>query len=251
MDSSPASAVRLVVDPPAAGEWNMAVDEALLESAAAGQATLRLYAWNPATLSLGYFQRLADRATHPASAGCPVVRRESGGGAIVHDRELTYSLALPVEHPWAREAAGLYRLLHQSLAEVLTRQGIPARLRSEAEVVRPTQEPFLCFLRQTAGDLLVGPHKVGGSAQRRRAGAILQHGSLLLGRSPSAPELPGLAELGWAGSGPAELVEPWLVSLEKLGGFGFHQAPLTQIEGVAVNRWHAARFTDPSWTASR
>ncbi|MEM6330787.1 MAG: lipoate--protein ligase family protein, partial [Planctomycetota bacterium] len=87
---------RLIVDPPQPGARNMAVDEALLDAAAAGAgATLRLYRWSSPTLSLGYFQPLAARAAHPASAGCPCVRRHSGGGAIVHDHELTYSLAVP------------------------------------------------------------------------------------------------------------------------------------------------------------
>src|SRR5882724_9809402 len=88
--------LRLIIDPPAHGAWNMAVDEALLESAAVdGIATLRLYQWSEPTLSLGYFQPAADRQTHPASRECPLVRRASGGGAILHDRELTYSLAIP------------------------------------------------------------------------------------------------------------------------------------------------------------
>src|SRR6185295_18138238 len=88
--------MRLLIDPPGGGAWNMAVDEALLETAATtGQATLRFYQWQEPTLSLGYFQSVADRQQHAASLDCPVVRRASGGGAILPDRELTYSVALP------------------------------------------------------------------------------------------------------------------------------------------------------------
>ncbi len=83
---------RLIVDPPQAGAWNMAVDEALLESAVAGGLPVfRLYQWSEPTLSLGYFQAVADRQQHPASHGCPLVRRRSGGGAILHAHELTYA----------------------------------------------------------------------------------------------------------------------------------------------------------------
>src|SRR5687767_13677741 len=88
--------LRLLIDPPASGAWNMAVDEALLASAAAGVATLRFYTWSQPTLSLGYFQHAHQRDAHAASRSCPLVRRASGGGAILHDRELTYSLAVPL-----------------------------------------------------------------------------------------------------------------------------------------------------------
>src|SRR4051812_36941289 len=89
-------ACRVLFDPPAEGAWNMAVDEALGEAAAETKiATLRFYGWSRPTLSLGYFQKHDERVAHVGSAGCELVRRASGGGAIVHDRELTYSLALP------------------------------------------------------------------------------------------------------------------------------------------------------------
>src|SRR5688500_2618026 len=105
--------VRLINDPPAPGAWNMAVDEALLESAAErGIATLRLYRWSEPTLSLGYFQAAGDRIQHPASLGCPMVRRASGGGAIIHDSELTYSLAIPQPDVRAHAATDLYEAVH-------------------------------------------------------------------------------------------------------------------------------------------
>src|SRR5262245_10595361 len=95
---------RLVVDPPASGVWNMAVDEALIDDVAdGGLATLRFYQWNEPTLSLGYFQPYAARMGHAASASAAVVRRLSGGGALLHDRELTYALALPAAHPASTE----------------------------------------------------------------------------------------------------------------------------------------------------
>jgi lipoate-protein ligase A len=103
------SSARLIIDPPASGAWNMAVDEALLRSAAQrGTATLRFYQWSEPTLSLGYFQAADDRQQHFASLACPLVRRASGGGAIVHDRELTYSLAMPLSNTRTAQATRLY-----------------------------------------------------------------------------------------------------------------------------------------------
>ena len=94
---------RLLIDPPGAGAWNMAVDEVLLEwSAEQGGCCWRLYRWQEPTLSLGYFQPYDERRRHPASRDCPAVRRLSGGGAILHDAELTYSLVVPSGHPLAQ-----------------------------------------------------------------------------------------------------------------------------------------------------
>lgn len=189
------NALHLLVDPPQSGVRNMAVDEMLLERASdGGPAVLRMYQWSPATLSLGYFQRVEERATHEASRNCPLVRRSSGGGAIVHDRELTYSLALPTSHPLAAEPETLYRETHGLLVELLADFGLAASL-CERTLVSLGGEPFLCFQRRSVGDVLIAGHKVCGSAQRRAKGAILQHGSLLVERSPAAPELPGLREL--------------------------------------------------------
>ena len=93
--------------------WNMAVDEMLLEwSAEHGGCCLRLYHWQEATLSLGYFQEYQDRGGHGPSRNCPVVRRLTGGGAIVHDAELTYSLVVHAGHPLAAARDALYHAAH-------------------------------------------------------------------------------------------------------------------------------------------
>ena len=105
---SAAMTFRWMWDEPASGAWNMALDEALLESAGDDpMATLRFYRWSEPTLSLGYFQRSAERAAHIASRDCPLVRRASGGGAILHDAELTYSLTIPTTDRWSAAAARL------------------------------------------------------------------------------------------------------------------------------------------------
>lgn len=210
------NAIHFRNDPPAAGAWNMAVDEMLLQRAAEqGIATLRFYQWSPATLSLGYFQHAEDRESHAASRSCPLVRRSSGGGAILHDRELTYSLSLPMSHPLAADPETLYRETHGSLVRTLADFGITATL-NEQTLVGLGGEPFLCFQRRSVGDVVVGAHKVCGSAQRRNKGAILQHGSVLLAASPYAPELPGLTDLAAQPIDVAQLLDVWLVGWRRL-----------------------------------
>ena len=184
---------RLIFDAPAEGAWNMALDEALLESAGrAGQGgCLRFYAWEVPTISLGYFQHCADRRTHEPSRSCPLVRRATGGGAIVHDRELTYSYTTAVGSHVGSELSALYEAFHTALVEELARRGVAARL-CRAPPRRPReQEPFLCFQRRAERDVLVGDAKIAGSAQRRHRGTLLQHGSVLLRRSVSGPRTGG------------------------------------------------------------
>lgn len=188
---------RLIWDDPGDGVWNMAVDQALLESAEhRQQITLRLYRWAEPTLSIGYFQSHLARQEHAPSAGCPLVRRRTGGGAIVHHHELTYSLAIPAANRWSLESNALYDQVHRALIEVLAAAGLEACLFSESGQVPPDPpESFLCFQRRSAGDVVSGQHKLIGSAQRRLRQSLLQHGSILLARSPAAPELPGVMDL--------------------------------------------------------
>jgi lipoate-protein ligase A len=191
----------------------MALDEALLlRAAAGGPATLRFYEWSAPTLSLGYFQRSNNRNSHPPSLHCALVRRGTGGGAILHDRELTYSITLPARHSLARRAMDLYLAIHNAIVATLATYGICAEIRNlksepkSSEIVsfgcggaaqngKAGGEPFLCFQRHSIGDVLIDGWKIAGSAQRRHRGAVLQHGSILFGRSTAAPELPGIADL--------------------------------------------------------
>jgi lipoyl(octanoyl) transferase len=175
------------------GADNMAIDESLLVSAIEqGAETLRVYRWREPTVSLGYFQKDDDPVLKSRFAGLPSVRRLSGGGALLHDREITYSIALPDGHPLADAPTLLYDHVHAALVAMLNELGAPASVRGE-KFSEP--EPFLCFGRGDPRDIVLSGFKIVGSAQRRRKGAILQHGALLLERSPHAPEVPGLFDL--------------------------------------------------------
>ncbi len=192
--------VHLILDElPHSGAWNMAVDAALLdESLCTGMTFVRLYRWDEATLSLGYFQKPEERLSDPRLADLPCVRRLSGGGAILHHHEQTYSCTLPLNHPLADQPYQLYHLMHSIVIDWLHERGVDATPRGQDSASQYSDgriEPFLCFQRKAAPDLVVQGHKVLGSAQRRRRGAVLQHGSLLLSASESAPELLGVSEL--------------------------------------------------------
>ena len=165
------SSFLLLLDPPAAGAWNMAVDEALLEDAALQRRCwLRFYRWQEPTLSLGYFQSYADRRQHSASSGCPAVRRSSGGGAILHDLEVTYSLAVPEGHPLAVSRLRTYRVVHEALVETLARWGIGAGIFAETDRPPAGKSPFLCFQRRSQGDVLVGGRRSPAVPKRGAAG---------------------------------------------------------------------------------
>ena len=187
------------------GVSNMAVDLALLDHArAAGEATLRVYAWSRPTLSFGRHERARGRfdAARLAAAGIDVVRRPTGGRALLHHREVTYSVTAPVAGLSLRES---YRAINALLIGALHRLGVhamPAERRTAP--VRPLGAP--CFAEPNEGELVVGgagQRKLVGSAQWRDGDVLLQHGSILLADDQSR-----IAEfLATADRAPAESIE--------------------------------------------
>ena len=177
------------------GPTLMAGDEALLDAVArGGPATVRTYEWSTPTLSLGYFQREDEARADPRFAVCPIVRRPTGGGAIWHDVEITYAVVLPAADPLADRAADLYERVNRVLRAILNADGFGVDRRGgRRDPAAP--RPFLCFLDQDPEDVVCRGRKVVGAAQRRRRGAVLQHGSILLRASPVLPDLPGLLDL--------------------------------------------------------
>jgi lipoate-protein ligase A len=211
--------LRVIHDAPAAGSWNMAVDEMMFSTVEQRSIPiLRLYGWQEPTLSLGYFQSHTERAQHAASRECAWVRRSTGGGAIVHDHELTYSIALPLQARWSSFAESIYDWFHDALVECLASFGLQAQ-RCEQTLHPLTPEPFLCFQRRARGDVLLGEHKIGGSAQRRKQGALLQHGSILWSQSAYAPELLGIGDLQKSSLTFEKFTQSFLQSVHHKKGF--------------------------------
>ncbi len=255
-----------MIDPPADGGRNMAVDEALLKSAdETGQTTLRFYQWAAPTLSLGYFQKSVDRRLHLPSSQSVWVRRSSGGGAILHDHELTYSLALPGTNRWSSKHNDLYGSVHSAIVKFLNEHGVLAhqfevndefsvnsgRVETTDDIPFEHQKRFLCFQRRTAGDIILNGCKIGGSAQRRLSNATLQHGSLLLRRSNFAPELPGIADLADFELSFEEFTQGLLAALARQLNLSLKRANLTKKQEKIVSEIQAQKYDNPQWTGKK
>lgn len=173
---------RLILDPHLSGADNMAFDEAILNAVGAGNQppTLRLYGWNPPCLSLGYGQRLRDvDLERLAVFGWDIVRRPTGGRAILHADELTYSLALPITHPLAQgNIVESYRRISDGLLAALQQLGADAHADPAEKSAQPPNP--ICFETTSHYEIAVDGRKLVGSAQLRRDKALLQHGSLPL-----------------------------------------------------------------------
>ena len=174
---------RLLVDAPAAGARNMAVDQAVAEAVQRGAAppTLRFYTWWPRALSLGYHQplRLVDRPL-ARRLGIDVVRRITGGGALLHSDELTYAVAVPRRHRLARGGVRTsYAALTQGLIAGLEALGLTPRS-GAAPMASVEARSGLCFSEPSTHEIWIDGRKMVASAQGRVHGGVLQHGSLVL-----------------------------------------------------------------------
>lgn len=162
----------------------MAIDEAILTAISKNQAppTLRFYGWKPATLSIGYFQRARKEVyiDQLEKFGWGFVRRMTGGRAVLHDRELTYSILAPEIHPSVQGTVSeSYRRLSQGLLRGYQNLGL------KAELAPPVKAPkehssAACFDSPSDYELVIQGRKAAGSAQVRQKGVVLQHGSILL-----------------------------------------------------------------------
>lgn len=235
----------------ASGAANMATDAALLAQARrTGSGTLRVYGWLGPTLSLGRNERARDRfdPVRLAKHGVDVVRRPTGGRALLHDREVTYSVTAPVSTLSLGES---YAVINALLLDALARLGVRATVAVAAR--RPLRpEGAACFAEPGAGELTVGGAKLVGSAQLREDGALLQHGSILLADDQS---LIDQLRSGEATASPATVRAATLGAL--LGddvGYGEVRAALagafTFATGTAVPLGDAPSASDPSSAAA-
>ena len=251
------SSWRTLLSPPLTGAENMACDVALMERArATGEAVVRVYSWTAPTLSFGRNQKTAGYdPARLAQAGIDVVRRPTGGRAILHHREITYSVTAPAE-PGERIAAA-YEWINELLLAALLALGVDAAIaRRAGRAPPPDANP--CFATAAPGEITADGRKLVGSAQYREAGAMLQHGSVLVEDDQSAvsalsgadrPPQPATlhAALGRAPQ-PRELYE-------SLGAVmaedGLICEPLTLEAVEDAMRLHLPTFENPEWTWRR
>lgn len=255
---------RLLDTPPAPGAWNMAVDDALAASVrGGGPPVLRVYRWSPPCLSLGRNQPSGgyDR-DEIRRRGLDVVRRPTGGRAVLHHRELTYSVA-------ARQGAlggprEAYAALNRALVAGLRRLGVPAQLQPAGAARAPLPSLAPCFEQPVEGEVTAAGRKLVGSAQRTEDGVMLQHGSLpihddqsavtqLLRADVPAPAAEPPATLaGLLGAAPAwdALVDALAAGWEEALGVRLVRGGLTdeEMQGAEGLR---ARYEDPAWTWHR
>lgn len=256
---------------PLDGALNMAIDQALLDSVAAGGApVLRLYRWSPATLSFGRNQPargLYDEAA-AAQRGIGFVRRPTGGQAVLHDDELTYAVIAPVAVVGKPRSA--YRRINEALVAGLTALGL------DAAVAGPAKGPGgldragtswldACFRHPAEGEIVVAGRKLVGSAQRTESHTILQHGSILVGGTQSGAEelllqpTPGpRRNEGWTtveaelGSRPEmeALTAGLVMGFEVTFGITLARTPLTSRERAGAGELRD-RFRSREWTWRR
>ena len=169
--------------------FNMALDEALLEWHSEGRIppTIRFYGWNPATLSIGYFQKVEKEINLEAveKYGLGFVRRPTGGRGVLHDQELTYSVIVSEEHPeMPKTVTEAYRVISEGILEGFKNLSLDAYFAiprtDEEKAGLKSPRSAVCFDAPSWYELVVEGRKVAGSAQTRQKGVILQHGSILL-----------------------------------------------------------------------
>ena len=266
----PTSPWRILHHEPADGPWNMAVDEAIVR--AVGQArvppTLRFYAWRAPTVSLGFLQRSPGGVDLPACKrmGIALVRRPTGGRAVLHAQELTYSVCVPLQGSWralsVRDAFGLVSL---GLVAGLGRLGISAAAGESGSETVERERAAVCFLVRRMPAILVGGRKLIGSAQRRFQTALLQHGSILLEFDPALhqavfPSWPrrnptaGITHLrALLGTLPPipRLVGEMAAGWEEAFNVSCLPGTLTATEESDASRLCEERYGTPAWTFQR
>ena len=261
---------RLLVDEALPGAWNMAVDEAVVEAVDRGGSppVLRVYRWSPPCLSLGFSQPYeAADAAFCATHGVDVVRRPTGGRAVLHHLELTYAVAAPLGRPpFGFDLQAAYQSICRALVAGLRRLGVPAAIsgRPEGGLIKPTRA-VPCFIGPAAGEVVAEGRKLVGSAMRRVGDSILQHGSLLegwdgrlqagsLGLEDDAalrPAVVTLADLLGGPPAPALLTDALVRGFEETFGVRLRSSALSGEERRRAERLAAGRYGHRRWTVDR
>ncbi len=248
---------RIILDGKSDGPWNMAVDQAIFTSVEKGQSppTLRFYGWAPPTVSLGYSQGPDDiDVDRGREMGIGVVRRFTGGKAILHDREVTYSLACPIPSlEFPNTLAGSCRAINTCIVRGLRGldPGLDVRIASPGDLSQAGWNTA-CFEGPSTHEIVAGGKKLVGSAQRRRDSAFLQHGSLPLeirwndlwvlcrtAALPSAPNAIGLRECLGRNIDEQEVISALLKGFRETLRVVFEPGGLTGWEKALAGRFTA------------
>jgi lipoate-protein ligase A len=228
----------------------MAVDEALLR---AGEApTLRLYRWHPHGVSLGYFQGAAEFPWDRfAREGVPVVRRPTGGGAIFHGDEVTFSITADANDPlFEGSVRASYDRVHDALARALERwcgRRVAVGPRGDAKILSDLAASPWCFHESTPFDVVAASRKLVGSAQRRTGGRVLHHGSIVLRANRFTPETASVEGLG-GDPDPNHVEEALARGLEDALSLGFERRGLSPAEESLARELARARYGNDAWT---
>jgi len=252
----------------------MALDEALLYSVASGHSlpVLRFYRWQPATVTIGYAQSVVSDVNLDVcrQAGLDVVRRSTGGRAVLHDQEVTYAVIAPLNtNLFGNSVLDCYRVISEVLQKTLLQLGLPAQLvpGKPRGGIQNTMKA-VCFSAPSQYELVVDGRKVAGSAQKRHGQAFLQHGSIpvemdleLLSQALKTDANNSSADLsdsvGWLNQWSEQ---PVVISeVEKLltDAFSTHlqinwlTSEPTAIEIEAAERMSAEKFGHPDWNMKR
>ncbi len=177
---------RLLIDPPYEGPQNMAIDESLLESCSQGKdkeyfPTLRFYQWSQPTLSIGYNQNIREsiHLDFCHKKEIPIVRRVTGGKAVFHDKEMTYSVTASFSSsPFQFSVFKNYRMISEALTEGLRHLGLDVMIADEEAPIYNKYGSEACFAKLSKYEISCKGFKIVGSAQRRRKKAFIQHGSI-------------------------------------------------------------------------
>jgi lipoate-protein ligase A len=247
---------RLLRSGPVPPAEAMAVDEILLQGGREPAVPiLRLYRWAPHAVSLGYFQSWREFPWERfAAEGVPVVRRQTGGGAIYHGDEVTFSVAAPAAH---RLFSGTVRASYDRMHTILARameSCVPKKVdigpRGAAAVDSDVARSPWCFHDSTEFDLVADCRKLAGSAQRRAGGRVLHHGSLLLRSNRFTPEVASVESLG--GEPSFEALERALITeFERELDARFAETPLSAEERAAAAAIAESRYASEAWTKRR
>jgi len=263
---------RLLITPPAHGAWNMAVDESILEHIGRNESfpTLRLYAWDPPCLSLGHAQPFSDVDIHRLKQrGWEVVRRATGGRAILHTDELTYSVIAPSNEPRVEGSVlESYNRLAQALLLAIKSLELPVEMKEGKVNDNATPNP-VCFEVPSTYEITVNGKKLIGSAQARKKEGVLQHGSLpltgdltricqalvfenesareeaaqrLLERATTVESALGV-EVSWE-----KAKQAFVHAFEAQLGLSFEQGDLSESESKRVEELVKEKYAHPSWT---